>query len=158
MIEFKSLIKINENYVDINDFTLSHQVKSLDWDYVQGKIIIFYYGKEIFGSEIVDDINWFWGTTLIEFNEFFEKGVYDIGFPSQDIRFVLVKIKKNIISLKITSENIVYLKKKFDLIDFLNSFFNGAINYFVFEKKFNKDENIEMDRKIGLIELYKKNL
>ncbi|WP_227515109.1 hypothetical protein [Acinetobacter sp. Root1280] len=120
MIEFKSLIKINENYVDINDFTLSHQIKSLDWDYdVQGKIIIFYYGKEIFGSEIVDDINWFWGFIADGFNDFFEKGVYDIGFPSQDIRFVLVKIKKNIISLEITSENMVYLKKEFDLIDFL---------------------------------------
>lgn len=153
MIEFKSLIKINENYVDINDFTLSHQIKSLDWDYVQGKIIIFYYGKEIFGSEIVDDINWFWGFIADGFNDFFEKGVYDIGFPSQDIRFVLVKIKKNIISLEITSENMVYLKKEFDLIDFLM-----VLLIILFLKKINKDENVEMDRKIGLIELYKRNL
>ena len=148
MIEFKSLIKINENYVDINDFTLSHQVKSLDWDYVQGKIIIFYYGKEILGSEIVDDINWFWGFIADGFNDFFEKGVYDIGFPSQDIRFVLVKIKKNIISLEITSENMVYLKKEFDLIDFLNSFFNGAINYFVFEKNLIKMKMLKWIEKL----------
>ena len=68
---------------------------------MQGKIIIFYYGKEIFGSEIVDDINWFWGFIADGFNDFFEKGVYGIGFPSQDIRFVLVKIKKILLVLKL---------------------------------------------------------
>ncbi|WP_171522740.1 hypothetical protein [Acinetobacter lanii] len=158
MIEFKSLIKINENYVDINNCTFSHLVKSIDWDYVEGKIIIFYYGKEIFGSEIVDDINWFWGFVADGFNEFFENGVYDIGFPSQDIRFVLVKIKKNIINLKITSEDVVYLDKEFNSTELLSSLLNSAINYFDFEKRFNKDEKIEMNRKIGLIESYKKNI
>lgn len=57
MIKFKSLIKINDDYIDINDIAFYYQVKNIDWDYVEGKIVIFYYKKEIFGSNVVDDIN-----------------------------------------------------------------------------------------------------
>jgi|GEM_PF-4413956 len=46
MIKFKSLIKINDDYIDINDIAFSYQLKNIDWDYVEGKIVIFYYEKE----------------------------------------------------------------------------------------------------------------
>lgn len=154
MIKFKSLIKINDDYIDINDIAFYYQVKNIDWDYVEGKIVIFYYEKEIFGLNVVDDINWFWGFIADGFEDFFKNGNYDIGFPSQPIRFTIMKRKMNLINLKISSEKVVYLNKEFNSMDFLRSLFSGAINYFNFEKNFNKDEIFEMNRKIKLIESY----
>ncbi|MFI8147069.1 hypothetical protein, partial [Acinetobacter sp. ABJ_C5_2] len=151
MIKFKTLIKINDDFIDINDIAFSYQVKNVDWEYVEGKIVIFYYEKEIFGSNVVDDINWFWGFIADGFEEFFKNGNYDIYFPSQPIRFTIMKLKINLINLKISSEEVIYLNKDFNSIDFLRSLFSGAINYFNFEKRFNEDEIIEMDRRIKLI-------
>ncbi|EPF69465.1 hypothetical protein GCM10025882_18800 [Acinetobacter gyllenbergii] len=73
MIEFKSLIKINEYYIDINEITSYQQVSGVDWDYVEGKIKIIFYGREIFGSNVVDDINWFWGVLLMDLKIFLKK-------------------------------------------------------------------------------------
>jgi len=73
MIEFKSLIKINEGYIDINEITSYQQVSGVDWDYVEGKIKIIFYGHEIFGSNVVDDINWFWGVLLMDLKIFLKK-------------------------------------------------------------------------------------
>jgi len=158
MIEFKSLIKINESYIDINEITSYQQVSGVDWDYVEGKIKIIFYGHEIFGSNVVDDINWFWGFVADGFEDFFEKGIYDVGFPSQAINFTLIKIKDDMVDLEISSKDTVYLRKKFICSEFLKSFFEGAISYFIFEKKFNENEANEMERKICLIESFNKKI
>lgn len=158
MIEFKSLIKVNEDYIDIDDIIYFNQVKDIDWDYIEGKIIILFYGNKVFGLDVVDDINWFWGFVADGFDLFFETGVYDISFPSQPIAFTLIRINKSLVNLKIFSENIVYLNKDFGYAEFLNSFFKAAIRYFIFEQKFNESESSEMKRKICLMESFKKNI
>ena len=71
-----------------------------------------------------------------------------LAFLRQDIRFVLVKIKKILLVLKLHQKIWVYLKKEFDLIDFLNSFFNGAIIYFVFEKNLIKMKMLKWIEKL----------
>ena len=56
MIQFKSLIKMDDVYIEVQEIVSALQVENLDWEYIEGKILIFYNGKEIFGSEITDDI------------------------------------------------------------------------------------------------------
>ncbi|WP_332604367.1 hypothetical protein [Acinetobacter sp. ESBL14] len=158
MIEFKSLIKINEGYIDINEITSYQQVSGVGWDYVEGKIKIIFYGHEIFGSNVVDDINWFWGGVADGFEDFFEKGIYDVGFPSQAINFTLIKIKDDMVDLEISSKDTVYLRKKFICFEFFKSFFESAISYFLFEKKFKENEANEVERKICLIESFNKKI
>lgn len=158
MIEFKSLVKIENEYIDISYGISNSDVKNIDWDYVEGKIIILFYGKEVFGSEVVDDINWFWGFIADGFDSFFETGIYDVGFPSQAIQFTLLKNKTNTVNLKISSNLKVYLDKNFNSIEFLESFFYGAKAYFSFEKKFNENEVVEMERKINLIDSFSKKM
>ena len=73
MIQFKSLIKIDDVYIEVQEIVSALQVENLDWEYVEGKILIFYNGKEIFGSEITDDINWFWGFIVDGFDVFLNR-------------------------------------------------------------------------------------
>ena len=104
MIQFKSLIKMNDVYIEVQEIVSALHVENLDWEYVEGTILIFYTEKEIFGSEITDDINWFWGFIVDGFDVFFEQDSYEVGFPSQAIHFSLTKINSNIVHIKISSE------------------------------------------------------
>ncbi len=77
-----------------------------------------------------------------------------MGFHSQAIHFSLTKINSNIVHIKISSEARVYLNKDFILTEFLNGFLNGALEYYHFEKKINKNEIDEIERQMSLIESY----
>ena len=158
MIQFKSLIKIDDVYIEVQEIVSALQVENLDWEYIEGKILIFYNGKEIFGSEITDDINWFWGFIVDGFDVFFEQGTYEVGFPSQAIHFSLTQINSNNVHIRISSETRVHLNKDFILTEFLNGFLNGALEYYHFEKKFNKNEIDEIERQMSLIESYTKKI
>lgn len=151
MLDFKSLVKIDEKFVGLDNIS-SIMLENIDWNYVEGKILILNNEKLIFGLDVIDDINWFWGFIADSFNEFFESGIYDIGFPSQPIRFTLKKINKNKLNLNISSKNKIYLERDFIFDDFLYGILNGAKAYYLFENKFNRGDELEIQRKFLLIE------
>lgn len=152
MIVVKSLLKINESFYELNQVSQNDLI-DIDWEYVEGAIEISFYNCVLIGKEIWDDINWFWGYVADNFNEFFESGIYSIGYPSQPINFEIINKNSKIITLKIYDNFTRYVEKDLPKVNFLHSFLNEANNYFQFEKVYSNEDELEINRKINNIDM-----
>lgn len=134
----KNYIQINQKFLLLDEIETT-QFSKIDWEYVYGKINIY----EVF--EITDDINWFWGYVVWNFDTFFTEKKYEIQLPSQPITFQLFDYSSENILLKIFGENEIYVNKFFPKTLFIDGFLQAAYQYFYFEKKYSNATQTMLD-------------
>lgn len=145
MFEFYTFIKNGDYFYRIDDEEIQDIYDSIDWEYVEGGYEIYYDDEEIYGLNVIDDVNWFWSLFAHNFQDFFEKGKYSVTFthlnPAPD--FLLKQIDEKDTNLSIYSSTQVFLDLKIKKDCIVPVLLNSAIDYFKFEKdykKFNLDE------------------
>lgn len=140
MFEFYTFIKNGDYFYRLDDEEIQNIYDSIDWEYVEGGYEIYYDDKEIYGLNVIDDVNWFWALFAHNFQDYFEKGKYSVTFthlnPAPD--FHLKKLDETNANLSIYSSDKVFLDINIKIEDLIPILLNSAIDYFKFEKKYKK--------------------
>lgn len=123
MIELKSYIKHNKQFIDIVDFNGPIE----DPNYIEGGITLKINNVELINLEMWDYVDQLWAYFSTGLNEISQDKTFETNFPDQPIKVIFKPIRENIlITVKCHSEMKAMINKK----EFIDSLSNHALAFF----------------------------